>query len=57
MSEFNQLEYIDRYQKENVRRIVVKVNRKTKPEIAAHIDSIKNVQGYILDLIKKDMQK
>ena len=49
--------YNDRYQKENIRRVVVKVNRKTQPDIAAHLDGIDNVQGYILDLIRADLNK
>ena len=47
--------YNDRYQRENVRRIVVKVNKRTNPDIADHIDKIENVNAYILGLIRKDM--
>ena len=48
-------DYNDQYQRENIRRVVVKVNRKTNPDIAEHLDKISNIQGYILDLIRKDM--
>lgn len=54
-SEHTALNYNDQYQKENIRRVVVKVNRKTNPDIAEHLDRIDNVQGYILDLIRKDI--
>lgn len=43
------------YQRENVRRYVIKVNRRTNPEIIDHLDSIENVQRYVLSLIKADI--
>lgn len=51
------LTYNDRYQRKNIKRIVVKINQKTQPEILEHLNGIDNVQGYIIDLIKNDMNK
>lgn len=53
----NKLAYIDRYQKENVKRVVVKFNQKTELELYQHVMSHPNVQGYIKSLIKADMEK
>lgn len=46
----------EKYQKANIRRWVVQVNRKTQPEILQHLESVENVQGYILNLIRNDME-
>ena len=48
---------VERYQKANIRRWVVQVNRKTQPDILQHLESIENVQGYILNLIRSDMER
>ena len=46
-----------RYDKVNTIRICgLKLNLKTDKEIIAHLKSQPNKQGYIKDLIKKDMQ-
>lgn len=47
----------ERYDKANTIRICgLKLNLKTDKEIIAHLKSQPNKQGYIKDLIKKDMQ-
>lgn len=51
-----QKDYIEAYQRENIRRITVKLNSKTDGDIIAKVDSVSNVQGYIKDLIRKDIE-
>ena len=48
-------EYMTAYDKENLRQIRLKINRKTEPELLAWIEKQKNIQGYIKELIRKDM--
>lgn len=50
-----QHEYVEKYQKENIRRVVVKLNKKTDQRIIKKINSVDNVQGYIKGLILKDI--
>lgn len=50
-------DYNSEYQKEHIRRIVVNINRKTMMDVAEHLDKIDNKQGYILELIRKDIKK
>lgn len=49
--------YNDTYQKQNIVRITVKLNRKTEPELIAFVENQENKQGYIKDLIKADLIK
>lgn len=48
---------VDKYQKENIYRLTVKFNRRTEPEIYDMIMSIKNRQGYILNLVREDLER
>ena len=52
-----QTEYMANYEKENLRQIRLKINRKTEPELLAWIEKQENIQGYIKRLIIKDMEK
>lgn len=56
MSIRKKYEYTDKYQKENIRRVVVKLNRKTDQVILDKLDTIDNVQGYIKSLILRDIE-
>lgn len=48
--------YNEEYQKENIRRVVLKLNRRTEDkELLEWIEKKENIQGYIKELIKKDM--
>lgn len=47
----------DAWQKEYIKRVVVKLNRKTQGDIIEHLATKDNVQGYIIGLIKADMDK
>ena len=48
-------EYLAQYEKENLRQIRLKINRKTEPELLAWIEKQDNIQGYIKRLILEDM--
>lgn len=50
-------EATQRYQDKAMRRVVVKVNRFTEPDILEHLEKQDNIQGYIKELIKADMEK
>lgn len=43
----------EKYQKENIKRVVLKLNKKTDADILAWLDSIDNKQGMIKDIIRK----
>ena len=57
MASLGQTEYQTNYQKENLRQIRLKLNRKTEPELLAWIEKQENIQGYIKRLIKRDMEE
>lgn len=52
---FNQADYVEAYQRKNIRQIRLKLNRKTEPELIAWLESKDNIQGYIKDIVRKDM--
>lgn len=47
------LAYIKQYQ----RQFMLKVNRNTDPEMVAWLESQENVQAYLKQLIREDMEK
>ena len=47
----------DAWQRENVRRIVLKLNKRTDADILAELDTKKSVQGYIKEAIREKMSK
>lgn len=51
------MEYLNNYEKENLRQIRLKINRKTEPELLEWIEKQKNIQGYIKQLIRREMPK
>lgn len=51
---FDQQSYVDQYQRENIVRVVVKLNRKTDADILARLEAEDNRQGYIKRLIRED---
>ena len=51
-----QTEYMANYEKENLRQIRLKINRKTEPDLLAWVEKQENVQGYIKRLILQDMK-
>ena len=50
-----QIEANERYRKANIRQILVKVNKKTMPNIYEYLEGVENTQRYILELIRRDM--
>lgn len=44
-----------KYSEKNVKQLKLALNKKTDADIIEHLDSIKNKQGYIKDLIRKDL--
>ena len=50
------MEYLNQYEKENIRQIRLKINRKTEPELLEWIEKQENIQGYIKSLIMADME-
>lgn len=46
-----------KYDAENTRQINLKLNLKTDAEILARLDQVENKQGYIKELILKDLKK
>lgn len=52
-----QLKAIDKYDREHTRRYMLKVNKKTEPEIYARMEAQENRQGYIKDLIRRDIKR
>ena len=52
-----QTEYMANYEKENLRQIRLKINRKTEPDLLDWIEEQENIQGYIKELIMRDMEE
>ena len=46
---------ISRYDEKNTRRIQLKLNKNTDADILEKLDSVKNKQGYIKQLIRQDI--
>lgn len=58
MSIQKQYEYNAKYQKEHIKRVVVKLNDKTDSDIIDHLNTIKEkTQTYIKRLIREDMSR
>ena len=45
-----------RYDKENTKSCVLKLNKKTDTDILEKLNEVSNKQGYIKDLVRKDMR-
>lgn len=50
-------EPIERWQKENLRRVVVKLHKTHDVDIIERIDAEQNIQGYIKQLIREDIER
>ena len=55
--EFDQLEYIKQYAKENRTIVSVVLSKKYDQDIIKHLEPIKSKSGYIKELIRADIQK
>ena len=49
--------YINEYNKENYRRFTVKLHKTLEPEMIAFLETKENVNAYLKDLIKREMEK
>ena len=47
---------VAKYNKDNIIQISVKLNRSTDKDIIDHLDHVESKQGYIKDLIRKDIR-
>lgn len=45
-----------KYDKENTKRVFIKLNKNTDKDILDYLGGIPNKQGYIKELIRKDMK-
>ena len=45
-----------KYDKENTKRVFIKLNKNTDKDILDYLESVSNKQGYIKELIRKDMK-
>ena len=46
-----------RYIKDTIRRFVLNVNRNTEEDLLKHLEAQENVQKYLRELIRADMEK
>ena len=46
-----------RYDAQHTKQVMLKLNTKTDADILKRLDSLPNKQGYIKELIRKDMAK
>lgn len=53
---FNQQEYVNSYIKDNYRDIKLRI-RKDDEEVMEKLSSVKNINAYLLDLIRKDIEE
>lgn len=54
---FDRKAYNGEYLKQNLRQFMLKVNKKTDPEMVAWLEGQESVQTYLKDLIRADMAK
>ena len=46
-----------KYDKDNTKRLYIKLNKNNDKDILEHLDTQSNKQGYIKDLIRNDIKK
>ena len=46
-----------KYNKANTVQVPIRLNKGTDADILAHLESVQNKQGYIKELIRRDMTK
>lgn len=57
LKKMKQKQQIDQWQKEHIKRVVVKLNKESDKDILDYLGSLPNVQGYIKSLIRKDIEQ
>lgn len=48
---------IEKYQKANIKRVVLKLNKKTDADIIEYLDQQKNVNGKLKDIIREKIKE
>lgn len=48
---------IEKYQKANIKRVVLKLNKKTDVDIIEYLDQQKNVNGKLKDIIREKIKE
>ncbi len=51
-----QVKASNKYDKENTRQISVRLNKKTDADILEHLETVESKQGYIKELIRRDIK-
>ena len=51
-----QLRAMRKYEKKNIKQVLLKLNRRTEPELVAKIESVENKAGYLKELIRRDLE-
>lgn len=49
--------YLAEYHKKNIRSFKLNMNHKTESDMIAYLEAMPNIQGYIKELIRKDMEQ
>ena len=49
--------YAEKYEKANIKRYVLKVNKNTEGDIIAFLEGLNNVQGEIKRLIREEIKR
>ena len=57
MASESQLRAIKKYDAANTVKILLKLNKKTDADILQKLEDVGNKQGYIKELIRKDLKK
>lgn len=57
MEKFNQTKYIEKYKKENYKRLVVDFNKVKDKDVLDYLASKDNMNAYIRELIRKDIKR
>lgn len=57
MTREEQRRYTEEWQKKNLKRFVIKLNKTKDADILERLSECGNVQGYVKRLIREDMQK
>lgn len=52
-----QIKAVDKYDKANTKKYLLKLNLTTDKDIIDHLDGLENKQGYIKQLIRNDLAK
>lgn len=54
---FDRNKYMKKYNRDNIVSILLKFNKKTEADVLEQIEKQPNRQGYIKDLIRRDMER